>query len=199
MALALDISKLRNDIHEKYAKVAADPSASHHFHTGRPLAERLAYPSEVLDHFPEQVIATFAGVGNPFAIGEIRPGETVLDVGCGAGFDCMVASEKVGPTGKVIGVDMTEEMLAKARGNAELMGAEQVEFRSGLAEAIPVEDGSVDVVISNGVVNLCPDKPAVYREMYRVLRPGGRLMMADVVVQREVPDAAKEDVDLWTG
>ena len=199
MALALDTTKLRKEIAQKFAEVAVNPSAAHHFHTGRKLADRLAYPAEVLDRLPEGAIAPFAGVGNPFAIGEIAAGETVLDVGSGGGFDCLVAAQKVGPAGKVIGVDMTEEMLAKARDNARLMGAGQVEFRQGLAEALPVEEESVDVVISNGVVNLCPDKRAVYREIFRVLRPGGRLMMADIVVQKEVPDAAKEDVDLWTG
>ena len=199
MALALDTTRLRKEISQKFAAVAADPSGAHHFHTGRKLAERLGYPAEVLDRLPEETIAPFAGVGNPFAIGEIAAGETVLDVGSGAGVDCLVAAQKVGPAGKVIGVDMTEAMLAKARRNARLAGMGQVEFRHGLAEKLPAEDESADVVISNGVINLCPDKRAVYREIFRVLRPGGRLMMADIVVQREVPDAAKEDVDLWTG
>ena len=199
MALALDTTRLRKEISQKFAAVAADPSGAHHFHTGRKLAERLGYPAEVLDRLPEEAIDPFAGVGNPFAIGEIAAGETVLDVGSGAGVDCLVAAQKVGPAGKVIGVDMTEAMLAKARENARLAGVGQVEFRHGLTEKLPAGNESADVVISNGVINLCPDKRAVYREIFRVLRPGGRLMMADIVVQREVPDAAKEDVDLWTG
>ncbi|MFQ5925637.1 MAG: methyltransferase domain-containing protein, partial [Dehalococcoidia bacterium] len=129
----------------------------------------------------------------------IDEGEQVVDVGCGAGFDALIAAMKVGPRGRVIGVDMTPEMLEKARRNADSLGIGNAEFREGLTEDMPLEDGSADVVISNGVINLCPDKEAVYRELYRVLKPGGRLMIADIIVQRAVPDEAKKDIDLWTG
>ncbi len=199
MTLKVDTQKLRSEISEKYTEVAKDPSKIHHFHTGRFQAERLAYASDILQNFPDQVIEPFAGVGNPFALGEIMAGETVLDVGSGGGFDSLIAAQKVGTQGKVIGVDMTEAMLAKARENAELMGATQAEFRQGVVESLPVDSESVDVVISNGVINLCPDKAAVYSEIFRVLRPGGRIMIADIVVQKEVPQGAKEDIDLWTG
>ncbi|MCH8142899.1 MAG: methyltransferase domain-containing protein [Proteobacteria bacterium] len=139
-----------------------------------------------------------AGVGNPFSVGTIQPGETVLDVGSGAGFDCFIAGQATGPSGSVIGVDMTEAMLARSRATALQMGLAQVEFRHGVAEELPVPDASVDVAISNGVINLTPDKYHVFREIFRTLKPGGRLYLADIVVHKPVPDGAKADVDLWT-
>jgi arsenite methyltransferase len=198
-AIYLDVDVLRRAIRDEYAEVAACPTKGFHFHTGRPLAERLGYSPEEIDAVPVGSLESFAGVGNPFVFGRLRPGETVLDVGSGAGFDSLIAARQVGPRGRVIGVDMTDAMLEKARFGARAAGLENVEFRKGLAEELPLDDASVDVVISNGVINLCPDKEAVYRELFRVLKPGGRLQIADIVVQKEVPQGAKENIDLWTG
>ena len=194
----VDVDRLRAEIRLKYREVATTPERGFHFHTGRPLAAMLDYPLDVVDALPAGVVESFAGVNNPFSMGDLRPGETVLDVGSGAGFDAILAARMVGPTGRVIGVDMTPEMRAKAAANARLVGLTNVEFREGLAEALPVDDASVDVVISNGVLNLCPDKLAAYRELFRVLKPGGRLQIADVVVQKAVPSTAVVDIDLWT-
>ncbi len=196
---SLDVKKLRDEISAKYREVASSPEREFHFHHGRPLAKILDYPDELVDGLPDSLVESFAGTGNPFSLGAVNEGEQVLDVGCGAGFDALIAALKVGSGGHVIGVDMTPEMLEKARRNAASLGLSQAEFREGLAEDLPVEDGSVDVVISNGVINLCPDKEAVYRELYRVLKPGGRLMIADIIVQRAVSEEAKADIDLWTG
>ncbi len=196
---SLDVEKLRDEIRTKYCEVATSPEQEFHFHHGRHLARLLDYPDELVDNLPSSLVESFAGTGNPFSLGPVNEGEQVLDVGCGTGFDALIAAMKVGPGGHVIGVDMTPEMLAKARRNAASLGLNNAEFREGLVEDLPVEDGTVDVVISNGVINLCPDKEAVYRELYRILKPGGRLMIADIIVQRAVPDEAKQDIDLWTG
>ncbi len=196
---SLDVKKLRDDIRAKYHQVATKPEQEFHFHHGRYLARLLGYPDEVVDNLPNSLVESFAGTGNPFSLGPVNEGERVLDAGCGAGFDALIAAMKVGSIGHVIGVDMTPEMLEKARRNAASMGLSNTEFREGLLEELPVEDGTIDVVISNGVINLCPDKEAVYRELYRVLKPGGRLMIADIVVQRAVSEEAKADIDLWTG
>jgi len=153
---------------------------------------------DMVDAMPDQAVESFAGVGNPFSVGDIQPGETVIDLGSGAGFDCFIAGQAVGPTGKVIGIDMTDAMLTRSRETARIMGLNQVEFRHGFIEDLPVEDTSVDVAISNGVINLCPDKYAAFREIFRTLKPGGRLNLADIVVHKEVPAEAKENVDLWT-
>ena len=196
---SLDVKKLRDEISAKYRQVATSPDQEFHFHHGRYLATLLSYPDELLDSLPGSLVESFAGTGNPFSLGPVNEGERVLDAGCGAGFDALIAAMKVGPGGHVTGVDMTPEMLEKARRNAASMELNNAEFREGLLEDLPVEDGSVDVVISNGVINLCPDKEAVYRELYRVLKPGGRLMIADIIVQRAVSEEAKADIDLWTG
>jgi arsenite methyltransferase len=195
----LDVDLLRSAIQEEYAEVAACPFKGFHFHTGRFLAARLGYPTERVDALPDAVVESFAGVGNPFAWGEPAPGETVLDLGSGAGFDTVQAAAMVDPTGRAIGVDMTPAMLEKARHNAELLGLTNVEFREGYLEALPVADGSVDVVISNGVLNLCPDKAAALAEAFRVLKPGGRMQLSDIVVETAVPEDAKTDIGLWTG
>lgn len=195
----IDSQQLRSAIQDEYAEVAACPTKGFHFITGRPLAERLGYPNERLDALPDQVVESFAGVGNPFAWGEPAPGETVFDQGSGAGFDSLLASIMVGPSGRVIGVDMTDAMVEKATRNAALLGVENTEFRKGYLEELPLEDESVDVVISNGVVNLCPDKETVLAETYRVLKPAGRYQFSDIIVGRAVPEDAKADIELWTG
>ena len=196
---AFDVDVLRHAIQEEYAEVATEPEKGFHFHTGRPLSRLLEYADEWLIGIPESSIQSFAGTGNPFNLGELITGERVVDVGCGAGIDSLIAAKKVGPEGRVIGVDMTPAMLEKARQSANEMGLANVEFREGYAEALPVEEGWADVVISNGVLNLMPDKAAVLEEMSRVLKPGGRLQIGDILVQKAVPESAKRKIDLWTG
>jgi arsenite methyltransferase len=196
---ALDVGSLREAIREEYAEVASDPQKGFHFHTGRPLARMLEYADEWLEGIPESSVESFAGTGNPFSLGELLPGERVVDVGCGAGIDSLVAAKQITPDGRVIGVDMTPSMLEKARQAAEEVRLTNVEFREGYAEALPVEDGWADVVISNGVLNLMPDKDAALGEMSRVLKPRGRLQMGDILVQKAVPENAKRKIDLWTG
>lgn len=195
----LDRSVLREAIQHEYEEVAACPANGFHFHVGRVLAERLEYPAERVAALPDAVVESFAGVGNPFALGPLQPGETVVDLGSGAGFDAILAAQQVGPAGRVIGIDMTPAMLAKARANAAGLSLDHVEFREGYIEALPVADASVDVVISNGVINLSPDKETVFAEAFRVLKLGGRLQFADIVVGREVPESARNDISLWTG
>ncbi len=195
----VDVETLRTQVRDKYRDVAQDPHGAHHFHTGRPLAARLGYDEAVVDALPDRAVESFAGVGNPFSLRRIESGERVVDVGSGAGFDSFIAATKVGSTGRVIGIDMTPEMLAKSRGTAGQLQFGHVEFREGLAEAMPVEDAWADVVISNGVINLCADKQAVFAEIHRVLRPGGVLQFADIANGRPVPIEAMRDVDLWTG
>jgi arsenite methyltransferase len=195
----VEIDVLRDQVREKYRAVAEAPGATYHFHTGRQLAVRLGYDPAVVDGLPERAVESFAGVGNPFSLRPLQAGERVVDVGSGAGFDSFVAAHHVGPTGAVVGVDMTDAMLTKARATAEALGLAHVEFRPGLAEALPVEDGWADTVISNGVINLCADKRAVFDEIHRVLRPGGVLQFADIANGRPVPPEALRDVDLWTG
>jgi arsenite methyltransferase len=197
--LLVDPSVLREQVREKYRELATDPGATFHFHTGRPLAARLGYPDTVVDPLPDAAVESFAGVGNPLLLRTLEPGERVVDVGCGAGFDTVLAAGQVGPDGQVIGVDMTAAMLTRARATAARLGLEHVEFRGGLAEALPVPDGWADVVIANGVINLCADKAAVFGEIRRVLRPGGVLQFADIATGRPVPVEALRDIDLWTG
>jgi arsenite methyltransferase len=195
----LDVGTLREAIREEYAEVANYPTKGFHFHTGRPLARILEYRDEWLEGIPESSIESFAGTGNPFSLGELRPGERAVDVGCGAGMDSLIAGRMVGPEGRVIGVDMTQVMLEKARAAAEEAGLGNVGFHQSYAEELPVPDGWADVVISNGVLNLMPDKAAVLDEMFRVLRPDGRLQIGDILVQKAVPESAKRKIDLWTG
>ena len=195
----VDVETLRTQVRDKYRDVAQDPHGAHHFHTGRPLASRLGYDEAVVDALPDRAVESFAGVGNPFSLRRLELGSRVVDVGSGAGFDSFIAATQVGSTGRVIGIDMTPEMLAKSRGTAGQLQFGHVEFREGLAEAMPVEDAWADVVISNGVINLCADKQAVFAEIHRVLRPGGVLQFADIANGRPVPIEAMRDVDLWTG
>jgi arsenite methyltransferase len=197
--LTLDLGSLRSAIQEEYQLVAVEPQRGFHFHTGRPLAQMLNYADEWLAGIPQNAIESFAGTGNPFSIRKLQAGENVVDIGSGAGMDSLIAAKMVAPVGKVVGVDMTPAMLEKAKASAEAAGFRNVEFRHGFAEDLPVEDDWADVVISNGVFNLVPDKPAALKEMYRVLEPGGRLQIGDIMVQKEVPEDAKRKIDLWTG
>ncbi|GEL20246.1 hypothetical protein PA7_40830 [Pseudonocardia asaccharolytica DSM 44247 = NBRC 16224] len=193
----VDADVLRAQVREKYRAVATEPDGTYHFHTGRGLAARLGYADA--EALPDAAVESFAGVGNPLALRPLQLGERVVDIGSGAGFDSFIAAGQVGPDGRVVGVDMTEEMLVKARRTAEQLGLAQVEFRVGLAESLPVPDGWANVVISNGVFNLCPDKAAVFAEVHRVLRPGGWLQFADIANGRPVPVEAMRNIDLWTG
>lgn len=198
-ATPVDPDALREEVRTKYREVAHHPDGDHHFHTGRPLARRLGYPDELVGDLPDRAVESFAGIANPFALRPLEPGERVVDVGSGAGFDSFVAARQVGPTGAVVGVDMTPDMLDKSRRTAAELGADHVEFREGLAEQLPVDDGWADVVISNGVFNLCPDKAAVFAEVTRVLAPGGWLQFGDIANGVTVPEEAVRDIDLWTG
>jgi arsenite methyltransferase len=197
--VGFDVDRLRGLVRAEYDRVAREPAGNFHFHRGPEYACRiLRYDPEELATIPAESTASFAGVGNPHRIGPIEPGETVLDIGCGAGMDLMLAARRSGPSGKAIGVDMTPAMLELAKRGALKAGLwENVEVRRGIAEDLPVETESVDVVISNSVINLSPDKDRAFREVCRVLRPGGRLYLADVVVQRELSLATRSDVDLW--
>jgi SAM-dependent methyltransferase len=197
--LLVDPEALREQVREKYREVADDPHRAFHFHTGRPLAARLGYEQRAVDSLPDRAVESFAGVGNPFSLRRLQAGERVVDVGSGAGFDSFIAAGQVGSNGRVAGIDMTAEMFRKSRATAEALGLGHVEFREGLAERMPVEDGWADAVISNGVINLCADKKAVFDEIHRVLKPGGSLQFADIANGRPVPPEALRDIDLWTG
>jgi arsenite methyltransferase len=197
--ISVDPEALRADVRDKYRDVALHPDGEFHFHTGRPLAALLGYAPEGVDALPDRAVESFAGVGNPFSVRPLPAGARVVDFGSGGGFDCFVAANAVGPDGHVVGVDMTPEMLTKARSTAVALGLAHVEFREGLLEQVPVEDGWADVVISNGVINLCADKATVFAEAYRVLRPGGLLQFADIANGKPLPEAAVCEIDLWTG
>lgn len=197
--MPVDSSELRRAIERVYTEVVNDPKKGYHFHTGPEYAvERLGYIREELADLPDGVTAPFAGVGNPLAMGRPRPGETVVDIGAGSGMDSFLAAKAVGAAGKVIAVDMTEAMLLRGRENVALTGLAQIDYRAGLAESLPVDDACVDLVISNGVINLSPDKDGVFREAFRVLRSGGRLQIADIVVHKDIPPAGREDIAIWT-
>ena len=195
----LSLDELREEVKKEYADVAQNPDKGYHFHTGREAAARLGYDETIYSHVPEGNIESFAGMGNPFILGPINQGEIVVDVGSGSGFDSLIASAMVGDEGRVVGIDMTAEMLAKARDGAASIGATNVEFREGFAEALPLPDDFADVVISNGVLNLTLDKTETLSEWARVLHPGGRLQLGDILVEREVPESALDDISLWTG
>jgi arsenite methyltransferase len=199
VSVDIDVETLKCEIKKTYAQVSAEPETDFIFPTGRAWAVDLGYPPDLLARVPDGSAESFAGVANPFSLGALEPGEHVLDLGSGAGTDSLVASQMVGADGTVSGVDMTPEMVAKARASAAELGAENVEFVESEAERLPFADSSFDVVISNGVIDLIPDKDAVFAELRRVLRPGGRLQLADVTIQRPVSEEGRRNIDLWTG
>jgi arsenite methyltransferase len=195
----VDVDVLREEIRKTYTDVSTAPEQEFIFPTGRAWARELGYPVPELARVPEATVESFAGVANHWTLGRIEPGSVVLDLGCGAGTDLLIAAQMTGAAGRVIGVDMTATMLERARQSATEMGLTNVELHESLIEALPLDDASVDVVISNGVIDLVPDKGAVFDEIDRVLRPGGRLQLADVVIHREVSEDARSRIDLWTG
>jgi len=197
--VTVDVDVLRSEIEKTYTEVSTEPAKDFIFPTGRAWAEDLGYPEPELSRVPEATMKSFAGVANPHTLGRIDEGATVLDLGCGAGTDLLIAAQMVGPSGRVIGVDMTASMLERAGASAAEMGLTNVELHESLIESLPVPDASVDVVISNGVIDLVPDKDVVFDEIDRVLRPGGRLQIADVVIHTEVSEDARDRIDLWTG
>jgi arsenite methyltransferase len=197
--MAVDTDVLRAAIRDTYTDVSTDQEQEFIFPTGRAWARDLGYPEPELSHVPEASVASFAGVANHWLLGRVDAGATVLDLGCGAGTDLLIAAEMAGPSGRVIGVDMTTSMLDRVRSSAAAMGLDNVELHESLIESLPLEEASVDVVISNGVIDLVPDKGAVFDEIDRVLRPGGRLQVADVIIHEEVSEDARKRIDLWTG
>ena len=197
--IPVDVDVLRSEIRKTYTEVSTDQQQEFIFPTGRAWAQELGYPEPELSRVPDATVESFAGVANHWTLGRIEPGQVVLDLGCGAGTDLLIAAQMTGPGGRVIGVDMTQSMLERARASAEEMGLGSVELHESLIESLPLVDASVDVVISNGVIDLVPDKDVVFDEVDRVLRPGGRLQIADVVIHREVSEDARKRIDLWTG
>jgi arsenite methyltransferase len=195
----VDVDVLRDEIRKTYTDVSTAPRQEFIFPTGRAWAQELGYPEQELARVPQATVESFAGVANHWTLGGIVPGSVVLDLGCGAGTDLLIAAQMTGPAGRVIGVDMTPTMLERARQSATEMALTNVELHESLIEALPLDDASVDLVISNGVIDLVPDKDAVFDEIDRVLRPGGRLQLADVVIHREVSEDARSRIDLWTG
>jgi arsenite methyltransferase len=195
----VDVEVLRDEIRKTYTEVSIDQDQQFIFPTGRAWAQELGYPEMELARVPDATVESFAGVANHWLLGRVEPGEIVLDLGCGAGTDLLIAAQMTGAAGRVIGVDMTSTMLQRARESAGAMGLDNVELHESLIESLPLEDASVDVVISNGVIDLVPDKDAVLDEIDRVLRPGGRLQVADVVIHHEVSEDARKRIDLWTG
>ena len=195
----VDIDVLRGEIQKTYTEVSTEQDRDFIFPTGRAWAQDLGYPEPELSRVPDPSAESFAGVANHFLLGRLEPGQTVVDLGCGAGTDLLIAAQMVGPEGRAIGIDMTPAMLDRARESADAMGLENVELHQGLIESLPLEDGSVDVVISNGVIDLVVDKDAVFAEIDRVLKPSGRLQIADVVIHTEVSEDARKRIDLWTG
>lgn len=183
---------------ERFSRVATAPEREQKFPVGPESAKRLGYDADEVEALPTSVTGSFCGVGNPFSLGEPQPRQWVLDLGCGAGFDAVLAARRVGPAGRAIGVDMTPGMIAKARHNAAVLGLDNLEFMMGEIERLPLPDASVDLVITNGVFNLCPDKPAVLSEVFRVLRPGGRLQMADILLEPQVTPEEVASKGTWS-
>ena len=197
--IPVDVDVLRSEIRKTYTDVSADQQQEFIFPTGRAWAQELGYPEPELSRVPDATVQSFAGVANHWLLGRVKPGSVVLDLGCGAGTDLLIAAQMTGPAGRVIGVDMTGAMLQRAEASAREMGLASVELHESLIETLPLDDASVDVVISNGVIDLVPDKDAVFDEIDRVLRPGGRMQLADVVIDNEVSEDARARIDLWTG
>ena len=197
--VGVDVDVLREEIQKTYADVASDTEHEFIFPTGRTWARELGYPEPELSRVPDATVGSFAGVANHWQLGRVDPGSVVLDLGCGAGTDLLIAAQMTGPQGRVIGVDMTSSMLERARASARDMDIDNIELHEALIEELPLEDASVDIVISNGVIDLVPDKDAVFDEIDRVLRPGGRLQLADVIIHHEVSEDARARIDLWTG
>jgi arsenite methyltransferase len=198
-AAGIDIELLKAEIKKTYACVAFEPETDFIFPTGREWAQDLNYPRELLDRVPDAAVESFAGVANPFSLGLLQPGERVLDIGCGAATDVLMAAQMVGPEGHVTGLDFTPEMVAKASASVEAANVENVEIVEGEAEKLPFPDEAFDVVISNGVIDMVPDKDLVFGQIFRVLRPGGRIQLADVTLKHPVSEEARRDIDLWTG
>ena len=198
VGIDIDVDLLKSEIRKTYASVSREPGKDFIFPTGRAWAADLGYPDE-LARVPDAAAESFAGVANPFSLGRLEPGERVLDLGAGAGTDSLVAAQMVGPGGAVVGLDMTPEMVTKAQAAAAELGAANVEFVAGEAERLPFPDESFDVVISNGVIDLVPNKDAVFSEIHRVLVPGGRIQIADVTIQQPVSEEGRRKIDLWTG
>jgi SAM-dependent methyltransferase len=197
--IPVDVELLREEIRRTYTDVSTEPGGEFIFPTGRGWARELGYPEPQLSRVPDATVDSFAGVANHWALGTVEPGAVVLDLGCGAGTDLLIAAQMTGASGTAIGVDMTSSMLERAAASAREMGLANVVLHEALIESLPLEDAGVDVVISNGVIDLVPDKDAVFAEIDRVLRPGGRLQLADVVIHHEVSADARERIDLWTG
>ena len=196
----LDTLKLRLDIQSIYARVATDPGEAFHFHRGpKYAAELLGYDARALAAIPASSTGPFAGVANPHRIAPLRSGARVVDIGCGSGMDLLLAASAVGPTGCAIGVDMTDAMVERARAGARVLGYDHVDVRIGDALALPIESASIDAVLSNGVLNLTPDKLAAYKEVFRILKPGGEFLYGDIVLGADLDESARRDIDLWTG
>jgi SAM-dependent methyltransferase len=199
VSIPVDVDVLREEIRKTYTDVSTDQEKDFIFPTGRAWAQELGYPEPELSRVPDASVESFAGVANHWLLGRVRPGEVVVDLGCGAGTDLLIAAQMAGPGGRAIGIDMTGSMLARAQESAGAMGLGNVELHEALIEDLPLRDASVDLVISNGVIDLVPDKDAVFDEIDRVLRPGGRLQIADVIIHHEVSEDARSRIDLWTG
>ena len=197
MMARVNVDDLRDKVKDMYRAVAEAPDGDFHFEMGRLLAERLGYPPRELDAIPAEAIESFAGVGYHLGLAAISTGERVVDLGSGSGMDAFLAARQVGASGEVVGIDMTDEQLTKARRLAERDGHTNVRFEKGYIEEAPVADGSADVVISNGVINLCDDKTAVFREIARMLKPGGRMAISDILTERQLTEAIVCDVNLW--
>jgi arsenite methyltransferase len=198
-SINISVEELLDAIKREYSNVAIHPEKEYHFHTGRAALDRIEYDQVLYAFVPEENITSFAGTGNPFSLGPINDGDVVVDVGSGSGFDALIASQMVGPEGRVVGIDMTHEMLSKARSGAKNMGANNIEFREGYADQLPLPANFADVLISNGVLNLSPDKEKTLRDWARVLKPGGRLYIGDILVSERIPQEALDDISLWTG